>query len=242
MSRVMSRMSPSPRNAVTLAVILVVVVLAAVAVLLLVQWRRSRQEPFFGAIVRVATSLVTGIATGQVNNAINKGSGGGGGNNNNNNNQRPAYQVTYSGRQWDGADWSCPWWSVETGSTDNSKACITSQYHSPVWKWTGKEWGWACANGTVPTNDAVWEKKCEVGWTARVLDGGKWKCPWGAEDTGKNWQNSTWEEAHKQCRRNRPYTLRVNQDNKWVCPTGSTDTKRNWGDKNEWDQCKWTGP
>ena len=228
----MARLSLGSRQ----LIIGVVVAVTVVATLVWMRRRMTQREGFFGAIARVVTAVAKGVAkefTGPVKTLIGQG---------NNGNKAPAYQVTYSGRQWDGADWSCPWWSVETGATEDAKACITSQYHSPVWKWTGKEWGWACANGTVPTNDKVWEKKCEVGWTSRVQDGGAWKCPWGAEDSGKNWSNSTWEEAHKQCRRNRPYTLRINQGGKWVCPAGSTDTKRSWGDKNEWDQCKWTGP
>ena len=154
-----------------------------------------------------------------------------------------AEQPTYVGRQWDGADWSCPAGTVETGSKEDATACISSQFHPPVWKTVdGATWDWHCPNGTVPTGDARWERKCEVGWMSRQLLEGAWKCPSGTEDSGKTWDNSSWAEAQKQCRRTRPYTLRVNKDGTWVCPEGSTDTKRTWGDANEWDQCKWTGP
>lgn len=155
--------------------------------------------------------------------------------------QAAVLQPTYRGRQWDGADWSCPTGTVETGSVEDAKACITSQFHPPVWKWDGKTWGHHCTNGTVPTGDATWEKKCETGWTYRVLSEGKWVCPQGTEDSGKNWE-SPGNEGHKQCKRGRAYTLRINKDNKWVCPDGTKDTGRTWGQQNEWDQCKWTGP
>lgn len=236
----MPRLSLS--NTQQLLVLAALAGLVAVAVWL--QWRHRNREPFLGAILGVVRTVATSVgknvandyksqAMGVVGMVTGKKPGGG--------QKAPAYQVTYTGRQFNGQEWSCPWWSVETGWED-SKACITSQFHPPAWKWTGKDWGWACPNGTVPTSDPVWEKKCEVGWTARVNDGGTWKCPWGTEDSGKNWENSSWEEAHKQCRRSRPFTLRISKDGKWVCPDGTTDTKRGWGQQNEWDQCKWTGP
>jgi hypothetical protein len=147
----------------------------------------------------------------------------------------------YVGRQWDGRDWVCPWWTVDTGLED-ARACITSQFHNPLWRWDGKAWAWSCPNGTVPTDEEQWEKKCEGGGMGRQLLEGKWQCPWGTEDSRRTWDNSSWREAQKQCRRIRPYTVRVRAaDGKWVCPEGSTDTGVNWGSKNEWDQCKWNG-
>lgn len=152
------------------------------------------------------------------------------------------YQPTYAGRNWDGVDWSCPENSVETGDKDNNKACITSQFHPPVWRWNGKEWSHSCPNGTVPTPESQWEKKCEIGYTARVQTDKGWECPPGTTDTGKNWDNSTWHEAQKQCRRTNPYTLRIMKGGKWQCPPFSTDSGRNWGAPHGEKQCKWFGP
>lgn len=152
------------------------------------------------------------------------------------------YVPTYVGRQFDGRDWACPMWTVDTGLED-ARACISSQYHPPMWR-AGEDgaWGWGCPNGTVPTDESTWEKKCEVGWMARQLIDGKWQCPWGTEDQGRTWDNSSWRDAQKQCRRSRPYTTRVKgAGGKWVCPAGSTDTGRTWGQPGEWDQCKWNG-
>lgn len=149
--------------------------------------------------------------------------------------------VTYSGRAWDGSDWSCPPGTVETGGED-SKACMNSQFHPPVWKWDGKVWGYNCPAGTVPTFDSVWEKKCEVGWMGRMYIGDKWQCPEGTTDSGNNW-GSPGNGGYKQCKRNRAYTQRIPKDGKWVCPEGTTDTGRSWGSKaNGGDQCKWAGP
>lgn len=152
------------------------------------------------------------------------------------------YQVTYRGRQWDGGDWTCPDWTVETGSKEDYNACITSTHHNPVWKPVNGTWGWNCPNGTVPTNESKWERKCEAGWMHRVLSNGQWVCPSGTTDSGRNWNNSTWSEAQKQCRRSIPYTLRIAKDGRWVCPDGSVDTGRGWGDAFPYNQCKWTGP
>lgn len=154
------------------------------------------------------------------------------------------YVPTYTGRVQDGAEWSCPNDTVETGNPDDGKACMNSQFHAPVWK-AGPDGKWAhlCPNGTAPTKEDVWERKCEVGWTQRVLAGGKWACPEGTTDTGKTWDNSDWHEAHKQCKRSRAYTTRVSRDNKWVCPEGTKDTGRGWSSpSNQADQCKFTGP
>lgn len=150
--------------------------------------------------------------------------------------------ITYVGRAWDGADWSCPAGTVDTGNGDNTKACINSQYHPPVWRWNGKEWSHSCQNGTVDTGEAMWEKKCEVGYTGRYYDEGqkRWQCYEGTDDTGANWDKG-WREGQKQCKRRRAYTVRINKGGKWVCPDFSKDTGRSWGKPNEWDQCKW-GP
>lgn len=157
-------------------------------------------------------------------------------------NKKPgAPAVTYSGRAWDGSDWSCPAGTVETGWED-SKACMNSQFHPPVWKWDGKTWGHHCPAGTVPTSDSVWEKKCEVGWMGRMYIGDKWQCPAGTTDTGNNW-GAPGNDGYKQCKRNGAYTQRILKDGKWVCPDGTKDTGRSWASKaNGADQCKWTGP
>lgn len=155
----------------------------------------------------------------------------------------PPYQVTYRGRDWDGVDWSCAAGSVETGSADNSKACITSQFHPPTWRWDGKEWGHSCPNLTVPTDESQWEKKCEAGWTGRRLIDGKWVCPPGTDDSGATWEKNTWREAQKQCRVKGAYTTRVaGPGGTWVCPEGSKDTGLTWSSpKNGGNQCKWVG-
>ncbi len=169
---------------------------------------------------------------------VGLGSGGGGGGS-------QTFVPTYSGRRWDGYDWSCPDGAVETGATEDAKACITSQWHNPVWKaGPGGKWDWHCPNGTVPTDESQWEKKCVVGWTMRQQDNGAWKCPSGTTDSGNDWNNSSWTEAQKQCRRWGPYTVRILKNRKWVCPDGTKDTGKSWGAGKglEWKQCKWTGP
>lgn len=161
----------------------------------------------------------------------------------------PPYAPTFSGRQFDKYDWSCPWWTVESGNADNSKACYNRPYTSPVWRDTGGgKWGWSCPNGTTPNNDPQWEKQCAVGYMGRVYTDEGWKCPQGTTDTGKTWENSDWYEAQRQCERGGPYTTRVSLNKKWVCPPGSKDTGLSWGSETSDDpdrgykQCKWTGP
>lgn len=149
---------------------------------------------------------------------------------------QPAYTPTFVARVRDGADWACPANTVDNGAADNAKACISSQFHPPVWRWNGKEWGWGCQNGTTPTSQEIWEKKCEVGYTTRVMSGGTWQCPTGTTDTKKNWDNADWFEAHKQCKRSSPYTGKITDEKgAAVCPGGSKDTGR------ATNPCKW-GP
>lgn len=211
-------------------------VLVALAATILAVVLVKRKESFsLGSIFKKVKDGVSKVVDGgktAVGGAISAVKGGGGG--------QPAFVPTYTGRVWTGVDWACPWWSVETGLED-ARGCITSQYHNPMWRWDGKEWGWSCPNGTTPTGEGQWEKKCEVGWMGRQLLDKKWQCPWGTEDSGKNWDNASWSEAQKQCRRMRPYTVRHMIDGKWACPPGSTDTGRGWGQKGGEDQCKWNG-
>ena len=161
----------------------------------------------------------------------------------------PPYVPSFSGRRFDKYDWSCPWWTVETGNADNSKACFKRPYTSPAWRDTGDgKWGWSCPNGTTPNNDPQWEKQCAVGYTGRVYTDEGWKCPQGTTDTGKTWDNSDWYEAQRQCERRGPYTTRVAVNKKWVCPPGTKDTGLSWGSGTKKDrlrglkQCKWIGP
>lgn len=154
------------------------------------------------------------------------------------------YQVTYRGREWDGKDWSCPAGTIETGNSDDSKACITSQFHPPTWRNNGKEWSHSCPNLTVETGEQEWEKKCEVGWVHRQQIDGKWQCPPETEDSGKTWDNSPWKDAQKQCKVKGPYTRRtLGTDKKtWVCPEGTKDTGLTWtSPQNGGNQCKWIG-
>lgn len=231
-------------GAAALAAAVALAVVALVAVLALLRGRRQRREGFdLGNALKTAfTKTKQGLGTafnvskkvavGAVGGAAVAVKGGGGG--------AAKYVPTYSGRQWDGQDWSCPWWTVDTGLED-ARGCISSQFHSPLWRSDGKDWAWSCPNGTVPTGSDEWDKKCEVGWMGRQFLDGKWQCPWGTEDSGKTWDNSSWADAQKQCRRMRPYTVRANINNSWQCPPGSKDTGKKWGDKGEWDQCKWIG-
>lgn len=216
--------------------------LAAAAVVALalasLTWRRSPavREDILPALLAPILGIGVGAAmkaTGadkKLENAIGGAIGG-----------KKKYEPTYVGRRWDGADWSCPHGTIETGM-DNSKACINGGFHPPIWRWDGKQWSHSCMYGTVPTKESEWEKKCEAGWNPKIMIDGKWKCPEGTEDTGKNFDTTTdWHEAHKQCKRGRPYTLRINAGGKWACPDFSKDTGRSWGNPkaNEWDQCKW---
>jgi hypothetical protein len=123
---------------------------------------------------------------------------------------------------------------LDTGSADNSKACITGDYHPEV---NGK-----CLAGTTPTAENDPNKKCRSRYMSRVKStDGKYTCPWGTADEGRTWENTNWHDAHMQCKITRPYTLRVNIDGKWTCPPGTVDTGKTWGQPNEWDQCKFNG-
>lgn len=184
--------------------------------------RRSRQHEgffplIFGAVTAgAALARLTGVDK-KIQNVVGSKIGGGGG----------GGGPTYVGRQFDGYEWTCPDGTVDT-AMDNSKACITSQFHPKV--------GDACPVGTTPATNG----QCEVGYTGRVNDSGKWVCPFGTTDTGKSWENSSWHEAQKQCKRGGPYTRRIFADNKWVCPGGSKDTGLNWSNKEHGEkQCLW---
>lgn len=230
---------PRRVSATTVAVLVV-----AVAVLLgggLWWWRRrqaKRREPFWGALIGLGiTGASAGLAaTGTDKKIINAIVG------KKKNNVEPSYRGRYN----DGIEWVCPDDTVETGGED-AKGCITSPYHPPVWK-AGPDgkWDHLCPNGTVPTPESDWNKKCEVGWTSRVYseDVKKWACPWGTWDSGKDWNKDSWHEAQKQCKRSRPYTTRIMTGGKWTCPAGTKDTGKGWdlGKDNGWKQCKWMGP
>jgi hypothetical protein len=157
----------------------------------------------------------------------------------------PAYTPSFAARVFDGVEWSCPDKSIDIGVADNARACVSSQFHNPVWKSDGKTpatWGWNCPAGSVATDDAVWEKKCEMGWTQRVFSNGAWVCPGGTVDTGNTWDKNPGRDGAKQCQRTKAYTQRVFVDNEWACPAGTTDTGRTWGQPGEWNQCKWVAP
>lgn len=197
----------------------VAAVAATVAALVWTLWRRQE-----GINIGNIFKKVTGTVGGAVKGGINTGKQMFG---------KQKYQVTYVGRQWDGVGWSCPDGTVETGQED-ARGCITSQFHPQIWKPDGNgTWGHHCPTGTTPTTESEWEKKCEIGHVGRVPTDNGWVCPPGTEDTGKNWDNSTWHEAQKQCRRNGAYTARVMVNKKMVCPASTQDTGNN--DK----QCRW---
>lgn len=198
-------------------------------------WKKRRER--FLPLVGIAASLgISALvkATGtdkKLEGAISNVIGGGG---------SKKYQPTYSGRQWDGLDWSCPGGTVDTGLED-ARACITSQFHPPIWKpdATGK-WDHNCPTGTTPSVEKEWEKKCEVGHVGRVPTDSGWVCPAGTTDTGKNWNNSSWHEAQKQCKISTPYTHRALLNKKWQCPAFTKDTGKSWGDGDHGGkQCKW---
>lgn len=212
----------------------ILVVVAVALLLLLAAGWRSRKERFFGALIKAGIKVGTsGVKAGADQAADQKAS------------TPTAVQPSYRGRYNDGIEWVCPDDTVETGGED-AKGCITSPYHPPVWK-AGPDGTWAhlCPNGTVPTPESDWNKKCEVGWTARVYseDAKKWACPWGTWDSGKDWGDG-WYEGQKQCKRSRPYTTRIMTGGKWTCPAGTKDTGKGWdlGKDNGWKQCKWMGP
>lgn len=138
--------------------------------------------------------------------------------------------VTYKNRKMSKSknDWYCPSDTVDTGLSDDARACIGSAYHPA--NADGK-----CPFGTVPSGVGEGDMKCEVGWTMRVYDGKEWKCPDDTEDSGKSWDLGLIEGA-KQCRRKKAFTSRYkDKDGKKVCPPGSTKVK---GDKKK---CKWAG-
>lgn len=233
----MPRLSSSRTTAIVVVVTLAVVVVAGM------WWRRrlraqqQRREGFWGALIGLG---ITGASVGlkasgadkKIADAIFKKGG-------------PKVEPTYRGRYNDGIDWVCPDDTVETGM-DDSKACITSPYHPPVWK-AGPDGKWAhlCPNGTTETAEKDWNKKCAVGWMTRVYseDTKKWACPWGTTDSGRDW-DAGWHEGQKQCQRGKAYTTRLMTGGKWACPAGSKDTGKGWdaGKENGWKQCKWTGP
>ena len=194
-------------------------------------WGKGRDNAVGGA------NFAIGPWKGQQYQAAGGGGGGGGGGGSGGD----KYQVTYAGRVWDGFAWICPDGSIETGQS-NDKACVTSQFHPQMWRWDGSNWGWSCPNGTTPTAESNWDKKCEVGYMGRVSTDSGWSCPAGTTDTGKNWGNSSWHDAQKQCRRTTAYTQRVLTGGKWACPGTSTDTGRNWGQSGGEKQCLWFGP
>lgn len=225
--------------------IVIVAILASVFSWLWWEYRRKKQkrEQFFLPLLGVGlTAAGVGIGATGLDKKITekmpwgKTGGGGGG-----------AAPTYRGRYKDSATglWVCPDESVETGWED-AKACITSQYHPPVWKaGSDGKWDHLCPNGTAPTAENDWNKKCEVGWTSRVYseDIKKWACPWGTWDSGKDWKDG-WHEGHKQCKRNKPYTTQILKDGKWQCPLNTKSTGKGWeiGKDNGWKQCQYTGP
>lgn len=207
-----------------LAVVALVLALAALG--MVVSWMREDFSlgAIFGKVVTFGKNVGQGAARlGQQAWAMTKA---------------PSTEPTYVGRRWDGADWSCPDGTVDTGK-DDAHACLTSQFTHPVWRWDGKQWAWSCSNGTVPTGQSDWNKQCEVGYQGRVLMNGKWQCPPGSTDTGATWENSDWASAHKTCRRTTAYTQRLWDGVRWSCPPGTKDTGKQWSTSP--NHCKYLG-
>ncbi len=233
------------RKDVAFLVVVAVVVLLAAGIF--VMWKRQKREDgffsnvggFFKGVGQKTAEIGKTVGTTVVNAGKTAGTVVG--------IVPPPYAPTYSGRQWDNFDWSCPWWTVETGFQE-PKACYNKPYTTQVWRWDGTKWGWSCPNGTVPNNDGQWEKKCLVGYMGRVYTDKGYMCPSGTTDTGKNWDNSDWYTAQQQCQRGGPYTTRIPVNGKWVCPPGSKDTGMSWGNTDPkdpdrgWKQCMWVGP
>lgn len=149
------------------------------------------------------------------------------------------FNATYVGRVWDGADWSCPDNTVDTG-LDDARACLTSKFSGQQWRWDGAQWGWSCPNGTTATGKSG-NQACEVGHMGRTLVNGAWVCPSGTTDTGANWGNADWAGAQKQCKRTGAFGGRMWNGTAWACPAWTTDTGRNWGQVNGGNQCKFVG-
>ncbi len=202
----------------TMAVAAVVAVVVAAAVAVAVLLRRRREKFSLGGLLNTITTGVVKAGQATVNFVVSK---------------QKALAPQYVGRGWDGADWSCPQGTVETG-LENARACIRSQFHPA--RPDGQ-----CPIGTVPTGESNPGKKCEVGYAARIYLADKWVCPEGTDDTGNNWDKG-WREGQKQCRRRRAYTMRYSKDGKFVCPENTTDTGRSYSHPtNGADQCKWNG-
>lgn len=193
------------------------------------QRRQERFLPVLGVVAKAVIGTAVGFgATALIDKIGNK---------------KKKYEPTYRGRVQDGYDWSCPDGSIETGNTDDSKACITSEFHPPVWKPNEKGvWGHNCPNGTTPTPESEWEKKCVVGYMGKVQTDNGWECPFGTTTTGATWNNSNWHDGHKQCKRGGAYTRRVLLKKAWVCPPGTKDTGNSWGKPHAEKMCKFTGP
>ena len=213
----------------------VVAGLTLVVLVVLHLTRGSRREGFsFGNLFKKVTSGVsTGVNTvkntavggfntakGVVNNVVNK-----------------PYAPTYVGRAWNGFEWECPTDTVDTGRS-NDVACLASSHMHPLWRWNGSSWGWSCPNGTAPTAEGEWNKRCEKGWIFRAAANGTYACPGGTWDSGATWSNSTWHGAHKQCKLSTMYTTRMWDGRKWSCPAGTTDTNRTWGMASPEKQCR----
>ena len=229
------------KNTVVIGVAVIVAVIVAVAVVVMVMKRRTKREGFsFSSIGNAFKNFGKGVASSSVN-LYHDVSGTGP------SPSPPPYVPTYSGRQYDGNDWSCPSGTVDTGLEDARGCAPIGQYMPPLWRWDGTQWGWSCPNWTVPTDSNVvgsqWEKKCLVGFSGRMVIDGTWTCPQGTTDTGHNW-NDPYYVALQQCQRSGgAYTVRVS-DGKggWMCPAGSKDTGLGWSSpSNQWNQCKWIG-
>ncbi len=181
---------------------------------------------FKKAVQGVATGINAVVNTGK--NVVNNIKGGG----------DSKYTPSFVGRQFNGFDWQCPDGTIDTGRADH-EACLNSDYMYPLWRWDGKQWSHSCPNGTAPTTSSTWEMKCERGWVGRVNMNGKYQCPAGTWDSGKDWNNSSWHDAHKQCKVSSAYTTRMWDGKQWVCPPNTKDSGRNWGMAGGEKQCKY---
>lgn len=153
-------------------------------------------------------------------------------------NKQDSYQPIYQGRTLtsNGSMWFCSQ-GVDSGATDDSKACLVSPLGPQVWREDGGNWGWYCPRGSTPNDSSDWNQKCVQGYSTKQLIDGNWRCLDSEMTTGKDWSNSDWYTAQQQCSGVRAYTQRHKIGGKWTCPDGYIDTGLGWDAPDGMVQC-----
>lgn len=208
----------------TTAFYLACAVAGVIVLIILVNMTKKKQENFsfkniFKKIADTGKNVgntVKNVAVGGFETAKNVVSPGSG-----------SYRPTFVPRYWNGRTWACPNNSIDYGADyNNGSGCLVSQY--------GPTAGGKCPTNSTPNNDSDPNKACVAGFSGRSLVNGKWQCLEWQESTGKDWDNSDWFEAQKQCKVNNTiFTQRIYDESKkaWVCPANTMDTGFTWGSK-----------